>query len=128
MQQTYVALLPAHMLLALLSPALLSLRVWRGRGSAPPAAPWQRWLQAAIDALLLLSGLALGWIIQQFPFADSWLTAKLLALVAYVAAAQLALWPRGGARRRWRAWLIALALAAYLFAVALTQSPLAGLR
>jgi len=119
-------LLPAHMLLALLSPVLLTLRVWRGRRGAP-AVPRQRWLQPLIDALLLMSGLALGWIIQQFPFADPWLTAKLLGLVAYVASGQVALWAPAAARGRWLAWLIALALSTYLFAVAFTQSALAGL-
>ena len=124
MQQTYVALLPAHMLLALLSPVLLSLRVGRARQGALPAVPW---LQPLIDALLLLSGLALAWIIQQFPFAEPWLTAKLLGFVAYVVAGQVAARAPLAARGRWRAWLIALALVAYLFAVACTQSPRAGL-
>jgi uncharacterized membrane protein SirB2 len=83
-----------------------------------------RWLQLLTDALLLLSGLALGWIIQQFPFAEPWLTAKLMGLVAYVAADEVVLWAPLGARERRAAWL---ALAAYLFAVALTHSPRAGL-
>jgi uncharacterized membrane protein SirB2 len=127
MQQSYLALLPAHVLLALASPALLSLAVWRGRQVELPSAPWRRWLQLLIDALLLLSGLALGGIIQQFPFADPWLTAKLVGLVAYVTAGQAALRARGSTRRRRSVWLIALALCGYLFAVACTQSPLAGL-
>jgi uncharacterized membrane protein SirB2 len=124
MQQTYVALLPAHMLLALVSPALLSLGIWQTRQDAARLA---RWLQPLTDALLLLSGLALGWIIRQFPFAEPWLTAKLMGLVAYVAAGEVALWAPLAARARRAAWLAALALAAYLFAVALTQSPRAGL-
>jgi uncharacterized membrane protein SirB2 len=120
MQQTYVALLPAHMLLALVSPVLLSLQVWRGqqRGTL---------LQPLVDTLLLLSGLALGWIIQQFPFADPWLTAKLVGLVAYVAAGQAALRAPHRTRPRLAAWLIAVALILYLYAVAVTQSPRAGL-
>jgi uncharacterized membrane protein SirB2 len=122
MQQTYVALLPVHMLLALVSPVLLSLQVFGGRPAAR-AHRW-RWLQALTDTLLLLSGLALGRIIQQFPFADPWLTAKLVALVAYVAAGQLAL---AGPRWRRAAWLVAMALILYVFAVAGTQSPRAGL-
>ena len=123
MQQTYVALLPAHMLLALASPALLSLRVWHGRRGPP----WMRWLQPLTDLLLLFSGLTLGWIIQQFPLADAWLTAKLVALVAYVLMGQLAIRVRGGGRARSFAWLIAMTLTAYLFAVSSTQDPLAGI-
>jgi uncharacterized membrane protein SirB2 len=127
MQQTYVALLPAHMLLALVSPLLLSLQLWRGEHSATPRARRWRWLQPLSDALLLLSGLALAWIIQQFPFADAWLTAKLVGLVAYVAAGQGALWAPPRTRRRRAAWLSALASILYLYAVAFTQSPLPGL-
>jgi uncharacterized membrane protein SirB2 len=126
MQQTYVALLPAHMLLALVSPVLLSLQVWRRQGAMPRVRRW-RWLQPLTDTLLLLSGLALGGIIQQFPGADPWLTAKLVALVAYIAAGQVALRAAPRTRRCRGAWLIAMALVLYLFAVAATQSPLAGL-
>jgi uncharacterized membrane protein SirB2 len=121
MQQTYVALLPAHMLLALVSPMLLSLQVWQSR---PRLRRW--WLQPLIDALLLLSGLALGGIIQQFPYADPWLTAKLVGFIAYVAAGQVALRAAPRTRRSRGAWLTAMALILYLFAVAFTQSPLAG--
>ncbi len=123
MQQTYVALLPAHMLLAVLSPVLLTLRVWR----AAPAGRQMRWLQPLTDVLLLASGLWLAWIIQQSPFAEPWLTAKLAAFVAYVVAGQAALRAGRGARERRGAWLAALALVAYLFAVALTQDPRGGL-
>jgi uncharacterized membrane protein SirB2 len=38
-----------------------------------------------IDTFLLLSGLALCFIIQQFPFVDPWLTEKIIAVAAYIA-------------------------------------------
>ncbi|MBT1444656.1 SirB2 family protein [Shewanella sp. JM162201] len=37
-----------------------------------------------VDTLLLLSGLALAFIIKQYPFVDPWLTEKVLAVVAYI--------------------------------------------
>lgn len=37
-----------------------------------------------IDTLLLLSGLSLCFIIQQFPFVDPWLTEKIIAVAAYI--------------------------------------------
>jgi uncharacterized membrane protein SirB2 len=38
-----------------------------------------------IDTFLLLSGLALCFIIQQFPFVEPWLTEKIIAVAAYIA-------------------------------------------
>jgi uncharacterized membrane protein SirB2 len=127
MQQRYLVLLGTHMLLALLSPLLLSVRVWRTLRAATPAADRLFLPGYAIDGLLLAGGLALGWIIQQYPFVDAWLTAKLLALVAYVCAGHGALWSARSGRVRLGAWLVALALFLYMFGVAVSRSPGAGL-
>jgi uncharacterized membrane protein SirB2 len=43
-----------------------------------------------IDTFLLLSGLALCFIIQQFPFVDPWLTEKIIAVAAYIALGMMA--------------------------------------
>ena len=127
MQQSYLELLGTHMLLALLSPLLLSVRLWRVLRGLKAAAGWLRPLPYVVDGLLLLGGLALGGIIQQYPFVDAWLTAKLLAIVAYVLAGHCALWCARGARVRLGAWFVALALFLYMLAVATTRSPTAGL-
>lgn len=37
-----------------------------------------------IDTFLLLSGLSLCFIIQQFPFVEPWLTEKIIAVAAYI--------------------------------------------
>ncbi|WP_076412991.1 SirB2 family protein [Shewanella sp. UCD-KL12] len=44
-----------------------------------------------IDTFLLLSGLTLCVIIMQYPFADTWLTEKLAAVVAYIILGAIAL-------------------------------------
>ncbi|AQS39439.1 hypothetical protein Sps_04338 [Shewanella psychrophila] len=44
-----------------------------------------------IDTLLLLSGLTLCFIIQQYPFVDPWITEKLGAVVAYILLATISL-------------------------------------
>ncbi|ABE54210.1 Invasion gene expression up-regulator, SirB [Shewanella denitrificans OS217] len=44
-----------------------------------------------IDTFLLLSGLALCFIIQQFPFVDPWLTEKIIAVGAYILLGYMAL-------------------------------------
>lgn len=73
-----------------------------------------------LDSLLLAAGLSLCAIIHQYPFRDAWLTAKLLALIAYVAVGHVAV-------RRIAARLAAMALLSYIFAVDLTHDPAAGL-
>jgi uncharacterized membrane protein SirB2 len=44
-----------------------------------------------IDTFLLLSGLGLCFIIQQFPFVDPWLTEKIIAVAAYILLGYMAL-------------------------------------
>ena len=126
MLEGYIVLLVAHMLLAIASPALLSVRVWQGvRGQV--SARWLRLTPPLVDGLLILAGLALGWIIGEHPFGNSWLTAKLLALVAYIGAGQVAL-RRRTMRGKLSAWLIALALLLYVFTVAITRDAALGIR
>lgn len=52
---------------------------------------WLRILPHANDSILLLSGIGLMLLTHQYPFAQSWLTAKLVALVAYIVLGSLAL-------------------------------------
>lgn len=47
----------------------------------------QKWVKIAphiIDSFLMLSGVLLMFAIQQFPIAQSWLTVKLMVLIAYI--------------------------------------------
>jgi uncharacterized membrane protein SirB2 len=80
-----------------------------------------------VDSLLLLAGVGLALIIRQYPFLDAWLTAKPLALIAYIAAGHVAVRRARSVRGKLTAWLIALALVLYIFEVAITRSPTAGL-
>lgn len=78
-----------------------------------------------IDTLLLLTGILLALQIHQYPLAHNWLTAKIAALAVYIALGVVAL--RGRTRAaRLRAWLAALAVFAYIVAVAVTRSALPG--
>jgi uncharacterized membrane protein SirB2 len=127
MLESYVALLGAHMLLAVSSPVLFSVRAWRSIRGLEPARGWLRVTPHVVDSLLLLAGIGLALIIRQYPFVDAWLTAKLLALIAYIGAGHLAVRRARSLRGKLTAWLIALALVLYIFAVAITKSPTAGL-
>jgi uncharacterized membrane protein SirB2 len=127
MLESYVALLGAHRLLAVSSPLLFSLRAWRSIRGLEPARGWLRVTPHVVDSLLLLAGIGLALIIRQYPFLDAWLTAKLLALIAYTAAGHVAVRRARSVRGKLTAWLIGLALVLYIFAVAITRSPTAGL-
>jgi uncharacterized membrane protein SirB2 len=76
-----------------------------------------------VDTLLLVSGVLLTLILQQYPFVDAWLTAKLLALVAYVVLGSIAL--RRGRTPAIRAVSLAGALVAvaYIVSTALHHDP-----
>lgn len=77
-----------------------------------------------IDTLLLASAIVLAVRLEQYPFVHGWLTAKVLALVAYIVLGAIGL--RYGRTRRIRAaaWVAALLTFGYIVAVALTRQPL----
>ena len=77
-----------------------------------------------VDTVLLASAVALAWQSGQYPFAQSWLTAKVVALLAYIALGTVAL-KRGRTKTvRAIAFAAALAAALYIVAVALARNPL----
>jgi uncharacterized membrane protein SirB2 len=79
-----------------------------------------------VDTVLLASAVWLAWFLDQVPFVNGWITAKVLALLAYIALGTVAL-KRGRTRRvRLGAFAGALAAAAYIVAVALTRDPTPG--
>lgn len=77
-----------------------------------------------VDTVLLGSAIALSWLSGQYPFAQGWLTAKVLALLAYIALGTLALKPGRSKAVRATAFALALAAVAYIVTVALTRNPL----
>ena len=74
-----------------------------------------------VDTLLLASAVWLAWFLGQLPFVHGWITAKVLALLAYIVLGTIAL--RRGRTKAMRAAALAgaLASAAYIVAVALTR-------
>src|SRR5271170_5310271 len=104
MLESYVALLAAHRRLAVLSPVLFSLRAWGSIRGLEPARGWLRVTPHVIDTRLLLAGIALVLIIRQYPLVDAWLTAQLLALIAYIAIGHLAVRRARSVRGKLAAW------------------------
>ena len=90
--------------------------------------PWRDWrvLRRAphiVDTVLLSSALWLAWRIGQYPLVDSWLTAKVLALLAYIFLGRLALGKKTPASQRPVFFAAALLSVSYIVGVALTHSP-----
>lgn len=101
--------------------------VWMLQDSPLLRARATRILPHVIDTVLLLSAIALALRIAQYPFVHAWLSAKVLALLAYIVLGSIAL--KYGRSRRVRALSYGMALGVFLYivAVAITRSPAAGL-
>lgn len=127
MTSIYVPLLGLHMLMGLVSPVLLSLRVTVAARGRPDGGGRSRRAAVGVDGVLLLTGLALAFTIGRWPFADSWLTAKVVGLVVYVVAGRVAAEGARMLRTRVVAWLLALASLLYAYGVSFAREPTLGL-
>ena len=121
---SYIALKHIHLATVAVSFALFLLRgVWMVLDSERLNRRWVRVLPHVNDTVLLAAGVWLAFMLRETPGASPWLTAKLLALPVYIGLGVLALRPGRTKRVRIAAWLAALAVFAYIIAVALTRSP-----
>lgn len=88
-----------------------------------------RWVRVAphiVDTVLLASAIALVVMSRQYPFVESWLTAKVLALVLYIGLGTIALRRGRTLRVRIGTWIAAQIVFLYMVAVAVTRSALPG--
>lgn len=111
-----------------LSISLFILRgVWMLADSNRLQQRWVKILPHVIDATLLFSAILLTMSLQQYPGTHGWLTAKILALLAYIGLGTIAI-KRGRTKRaRTLAWLAAIAVFAYMVGVARAHDPLSWL-
>ena len=84
---------------------------------------WVKILAPLVDSVLLISAIFLAIKTQQYPFADHWLTAKILALVIYIALGMIALNYGRTKNIRVAAWLAALFCFGYIVSVAISRNP-----
>jgi len=85
---------------------------------------WVKILPHIIDTLLLVSAIILAIQISQYPLLDSWLTAKVLALLLYIVLGTIAL-KRGKTKNiRIIAGVFAIATFSYMLSVAVGKSAL----
>ncbi|MDL2358410.1 MAG: SirB2 family protein [Pseudomonadota bacterium] len=125
----YFTLKHFHMGCAGISGSLFLLRgVWMLQSSPRLQQRWVRVAPHLVDTLLLASAVTLAIWSGQYPFAQNWLTAKLLALCGYIVLGAIAL-KRGRTRQvRALAFVGALAMFGYIVAVAVSKHalPFAG--
>lgn len=121
----YPTLKALHVATVMTSYALFFVRgIWMIAESPRLGARWVRVAPHVVDSVLLASAIAMALMIRQYPFVAGWITAKVLALVLYIALGALAL-KRGKTKAiRVRAWIAAQAVFAYIVSVALTKDPL----
>ncbi|MBB4843030.1 putative membrane protein SirB2 [Paucibacter oligotrophus] len=120
-----------YLLLKTLHQSLVTLSIAgfaaRGLGSLNGAAwvgrPLAKRLPHLVDSLLLLSALALLWMLQLNPLSSPWLLAKLLGLLLYIGLGVLALQARRPAWQRTLAFAAALATVGWMVSVAISKSP-----
>lgn len=112
---------------------VLSISLFAVRGTLElRSQPWRQWrllrvVPHLVDTVLLGSALWLAWRIGQYPFVDAWLTAKVLALVAYVLLGMRALGRNTPQAQRVPYFAGALLSVGYIVGVALTHSASWGL-
>jgi len=124
----YVAFKHIHLLTVALSLGLFTLRgIWMLLDSDKLQKRWVKIVPHIIDTLLLVSAIGLMFQIHQYPFADGWLTAKLLGLIAYIVLGTIAL-KRGKTKgTRVIALVAAFAVIAYIVGVAIRHNALSWL-
>ena len=120
----FMTIRTAHIACAFASGSLFAVRGAASlRGAVWPQATIARRAAMLIDSLLLALGVVLVIATQQYPFAVSWLTAKLVLIVVYIALGIFAL--KRGRTPTVRLACFALAVLTFLMilSVAVTHNP-----
>jgi uncharacterized membrane protein SirB2 len=121
----YLLLKHFHMGCAAFSGSLFLIRgQWMLAGSPLLQRRWVKTVQHTVDSLLLASALWLAAWSHQYPGPMPWLTAKLVALFAYILLGAVALTYGRTRAIRATAYVAALATFSYIVAVAVTKNPL----
>ncbi len=122
----YFAIKHLHVTCVVLSATGFLLRgLWMITGSPLLRHRLTRVLPHVVDSLLLLSAITLAVMIQQYPFAADWVTAKVAGLLAYILLGTVALKRGPTVGIRVTAFVAALMVYGWIVSVALTKN-LAG--
>jgi uncharacterized membrane protein SirB2 len=119
MVEYYLQIKFVHVLCVFLSGALFATRgMLRLAGSSLAHHAAARWASYAIDTTLLTAALMLIGIVHQYPFANGWLTTKVLLLVVYIVLGAYALRRARSRRAAAVAFLAALTVFATIIGAA----------
>lgn len=120
----YLAVKHIHLTMVSLSLLLFLVRgFWTFAYPQMMQKTWVKVVPHLIDTLLLVSAITLCVLIQQYPGIHGWVTAKVIALVAYIVLGTIAL-KRGKTKAiKATAMLLALMTFAYIGMVAVSHSP-----
>ncbi len=120
----YFALRTLHVAAVAVSVSMFVFRA--GLRFADAALLRSRFLRIAphvVDSVLLASAVLLTLVLHQYPFVDSWLTAKLLALIAYVLLGSIAIRRGRTPAVRVAALVASLLVVAYILGTAMHHDP-----
>ena len=120
----YVLVRAVHVAAVAVSVPLLVVRALIGIRSGPDNVPrLLRILPHVVDTVLLASAVVLAVILRQYPFVAPWVTAKVLALVAYVGIGTVAVKRGRTPAIRGAALVGAMLVAGYIVGTALNHDP-----
>lgn len=120
----YFAFKHLHMLCAAISIIGFIVRgALRLQGSALLQKKFFKIAPHIVDTLLLLSAIGLAVSIQQYPFVNGWLTAKLIGLVVYIFLGLVTMRIAKSQPVRVIAYLLAIATFFYIGSVAFAKTP-----
>lgn len=119
----YIAVKHIHLTCIVLSLCLFLLRgYWSLLSPKRLEKLWVKVVPHIVDTLLLISAITLVFLLQQYPFIEHWLTAKVLALFAYIGFGTFAIKRSKSQQGKIVALIFSLACFAYIVAVAVTRS------
>ena len=126
MAEWYLPILATHVSCAIMSLSFFMLRgIWMILDSTMLQRPLVRIAPHFIDTVLLISAVSLTLILEQYPFINGWLTAKLCALVLYILLGTIAL-KRGRTKSiRIGAFCASIIVFIFIVVVALSHEPVA---
>lgn len=97
--------------------------IWMMHSSAQLQQRWVKIIPHVIDTVLLTSAITLAVLIQQYPLADAWLTAKVAGLLLYIGLGITAFRFGKTYPIKVGAWIMAQIVFFYIVLVALTKNP-----
>lgn len=121
---SFLLLKSIHVSCAVVSYILFVLRgIWKRNGSPIMQQIWIKVLPHIVDTLLITSAVAMTFVINQYPFVNSWLTAKVFGLLLYITLGLIGLKYGRTKTIRFYAWIAAQVVFFYIVLVAATHNP-----